>query len=265
MLPGVSGLLKELQEKEIYWVWKEEMVVRGFDDTANVLIITDDMRVAVECQSQRICCIGCQNEESSSYFSGAEAVLYSFEDVTAEYLIDIHHHFHGIPIMIAETERLLIRESCLEDFDVLYQISREQGNERYMETMSENYEEEKEKFQAYVSNVYRYYGLGLWTVIEKTSEEIIGRCGISMVEDGISPDGRTELGYVIKRSHRESGYGREACEAIIEYVSDAYGLNLIYATVHKENIPSQKLAEKLGFEVWKEWDEAQLYVYKLSL
>lgn len=263
MFPGVEKLLQEISESGNCWEYSQmEKSAEFFGAGEWILVITDSMDFAQKLRDKHICCIGYQDREASEFFPGASAVIFSFEDVDVSYLEMIHHHFYGIPIVIAETERLVIRESCIEDFDELYQISREAGNDRYMKNMSADYELEKEKFQAYISTVYDYFGFGLWTVIEKVSARIIGRCGISAATDESSPDGSWELGYIIGQDYRKKGYGGEACEAILEYMAKNWDVNSIYAKIHKDNVPSRKLAEKLGFKLQREAEELLLYYYK---
>lgn len=263
-LSGVQELLKDIENSGNSWEYDRNIGKQGLlSETKGVhfLVITDSREAAQELYNRRICCIGYQDKEDTEFFSGASAVCYSFEDIDMGYLEIIHHHFYGIPVVIAETERLIIRESCKEDFEELHRISREAGNDQYMETMSEDYELEKEKFGAYISTVYNCFEFGLWTVIEKTNKEIIGRCGISVVADEISPEGRNELGYIIKQSYRKNGYGKEACEAILKYGIQCLHISMLYAKIHKDNTASKKLAEKLGFEFLEESDRVQIYGY----
>ena len=63
--------------------------------------------------------------------------------------------------------------------------------------------------------MYRFYNYGIWTVIEKTTGDIIGRAGI---ENG-EYEGRAilELGYLIDRKWQGRGLGKEAARACTEY------------------------------------------------
>ena len=104
-----------------------------------------------------------------------------------------------------------------------------------------------------------------------------------MVSDEYSPEGRLELGYLIGRDYRGKGYALEACCGILKYIGDiwAYAGGImeenggtskdggmsedapIYAVIHRENLPSVKLAERLGFQLHGRLDEERmLYRYK---
>ena len=53
----------------------------------------------------------------------------------------------------------------------------EPGMTDYMEGLYE-YEEELEYQKAYIENMYRFYGYGIWLVFEKKTGTLIGRAGV---------------------------------------------------------------------------------------
>lgn len=253
MLPGVEQLLRGFRADNVWWVFKkiERNDQRGRAKRVvyadNLLAVTDCPETVNRLSSKGICCIGYQKIGNADYFDGVELVLNSFEGLDTAFFLGIHHRFRGLAVVIRETERLIIRESLKGDFEQLYQISRETDSDTYTETMTEDYNEAKEGFFAYIACQYRYYGFGLWSVVKKETGEIIGRCGLSPVVDDISPQGRVEIGYLISTNHRHSGYGYEACRSILNYAFEVLGCPEVMAVIHQDNYPSQKLAEKLGF------------------
>lgn len=258
-LSGVKELLEELKENS--WSWEYYCFTEAVDlaeqkgkeeeKKKTDLIITDSSAAAEQIGGKEICCLGYQSAESSGFFQGADGVFFSFADLDCEYLERFIHHFYGVPHVIAETERLLIRESMMEDFEELYQISQETGNSDYTETMPGDYEFEKEKFRAYIANEYRYFDIGLWTVLEKQSRQVIGRFGLFPMEEqgnlAFETEG-IELGYLLDKKAQKKGYAQEACRAILFYAFQVLGYQEIYAVIHKKNRPSRRLAERLGFE-----------------
>ena len=296
-LPGAALLLQKMEDAGIPWGYqealeeREDLSAEDFLDgkEKDCILVTDDRQLAEKWKKRGVCCIGYQEQEDTAFFNGAMVVISSFEELSPVFFLQAFHHFHGIPLVITETERLVIRESCMDDFEKLYQISREEGSDRYTETMIGDYDREREKFQAYITHAYAYYGFGLWTVLEKKTGEILGRCGLSVVSDEYSPEGRLELGYLIGRDYRGKGYALEACRGILKYIGDiwAYAGGImeenggisenggtskdggmsedapIYAVIHRENLPSVKLAERLGFQLHGRLDEERmLYRYK---
>ena len=85
----------------------------------------------------------------------------------------------------------------------------------------------------------------LWPVVEKTSGEVIGDCGLLEKEQDGQKD--IELVYVIGSAHQRRGFGFEAASAIRDYAFGRLGLERLVALIEPSNTPSQRLAEKLGF------------------
>ena len=87
-----------------------------------------------------------------------------------------------------------MRELELSDLDALFSMYAEPGMTDYMEGLYE-YEEELEYQKAYIENMYRFYGYGMWLVFEKKTGTLIGRAGVEHREE---LNGDMELGYAIK-------------------------------------------------------------------
>ena len=188
-------------------------------------------------------------------------------------------------MIITETDRLIIRESSGRDFSRIYCMMQSAGENETTDRISDNENEELEKFLAYIHTVYSVFGFGLWTVCLKpetpihpegtlisggltesirescletepesgTQEEIIiGRCGLQPAADENSPLGRIELGYLIDREYRGMGYAYEACSAILSYAFEKLGIEEVSVRIDPGNEASAALAGKLGFGREKE-------------
>ena len=112
----------------------------------------------------------------------------------------------GIPVKIAKTERLLIRETIPSDIPDLYEIWNQGGMVRGTVPVLNTLDEETEFMEAYIRHAYLFYDFGLWTVIEKQSGQIIGQAGLFVSE---LLDDAVELGYLIgwPRRHRQDASG----------------------------------------------------------
>lgn len=150
-----------------------------------------------------------------------------------------------------KTDRLTIRESSGRDFSRIYAMlrceSRDTAGFQIAGSVSDDEDEELEKFLAYIHTVYSVFGFGLCTVELNETGRIIGWCGLQPIGDEDTPLGRIELGYLIDRDDRGRGYGYEACRAILDFAFDALLLDEVYACIDEKNRPSLHLAEKLGF------------------
>lgn len=155
----------------------------------------------------------------------------------------------GIPVEIARTDQLLIRETIDSDISELYRIGTDQAVRKYIEPMQPTLEEEIVYTKAYVRHMYAFYDFGLWTVLEKDAygqERVIGRAGLFPSE---RLAGQIEMGYMIAPECQGNGYGKEAAETVLRYAFNVLDLEEVHLFVEKENKASVKLAETLLIKV----------------
>ena len=155
----------------------------------------------------------------------------------------------GIPVEIARTDRLLIRETIDSDIPELYRIGTDQAVTKYIVPMQPTLEEEIVYTKAYVRHMYAFYDFGLWTVLEKDAygqERVIGRAGLFPSE---RLDGQIEMGYMIAPECQGNGYGKEAAEIVLRYAFNVLDLEEVHLFAEKENKASVKLAETLLIKV----------------
>lgn len=155
----------------------------------------------------------------------------------------------GIPVEIARTDQLLIRETIDSDISELYRIGTDQTVRKYIAPMQPTLEEEIVYTKAYVRHMYAFYDFGLWTVLEKDAygqERVIGRAGLFPSE---RLAGQIEMGYMIAPECQGNGYGKEAAETVLRYAFDVLDLEEVHLFAEKENKASVKLAETLLIKV----------------
>lgn len=151
-------------------------------------------------------------------------------------------HMHQ-PWLIAETERLSIRESVMEDLAYFQKFYGEECGNPDVQPLCEA----KEQLRTYITTRYPLFEYGLWTIVEKATGTVLGRAGIEELPEcceGLS--GEPELSYLIGKEYRGNDYAAEACQAILHYAAEELEMDRIYLRTSKDNFPSQKLAEKLG-------------------
>ncbi|MGI6109287.1 MAG: GNAT family N-acetyltransferase [Eubacteriaceae bacterium] len=77
--------------------------------------------------------------------------------------------------MMIETERLILREMHESDYNALYSVLADSDIMRYYPCTFD----ETRVIAWIVKNIERYhiFGFGLWAVVLKSDEEMIGNCG----------------------------------------------------------------------------------------
>lgn len=210
----------------------------------SLLIAATDATIAIG-KEYGIATIAYMNPEiPNQTYSGVDMIVEGFEEVDAKFLEKVWQRYHHLPWEIAKTERCIIRELSLDDLHALFDLYVDEEITKYTEGLY-SYEEEQEFQIAYINNMYRFYGYGMWLVFSKETGELIGRAGLEHRE--YNGETELELGYVIGTKFQRQGYATEVCQQIIEIAKAMTDFPRINCLIDAGNIASFRLAEKLGF------------------
>jgi ribosomal-protein-alanine N-acetyltransferase len=138
-----------------------------------------------------------------------------------------------------ETSRLLIRPFLDSDSKEFFQLSHDKGFTLFPITIyvQENEEAAREWIR---NNPYKF------AVREKSSGELIGMGGLTPWEfDG---EELTDITYRLRESAWGKGYGMELAQALVKHGTITLKLKNLTATITPDNLPSNKIAAKLGFK-----------------
>ena len=91
--------------------------------------------------------------------------------------------------------------------------------------------------------LYRTRGYGLW-LLTTPDGSFVGDCGLTpQVVDGVT---ELEVGYHVRPALQGHGYATEAAAASRDFARDVHGATRLIAIIHPDNLPSQRVAEKIG-------------------
>ncbi len=181
------------------------------------------------------------------YHGKASYVVYDEDDIDDDMLKLVCARKYNEPLVIAETERFIIREMTVGDLPHLYELYETLSDCIYVEPLY-GYEEEKAFTIKYIENMYGFFGYGLWLIFDRKTGELVARAGI----ENRSIDGQNcqELGYLVKKNWQGKHVAWEVMSQIVEFAKDRFGLEKLYICTVKTNIPSIQLALKLGFTLY---------------
>ncbi|MGP4041002.1 GNAT family N-acetyltransferase [Gracilibacillus sp. D59] len=152
---------------------------------------------------------------------------------------------------IMETERLYLRELNMDDTQKLSNVlSDSESMQYYPEPFTLEKVEEWIKWNI---NNYKKYNHGLWAVVLKDEDRFIGDCGITMQE--IEKETVPEIGFHIIKDYWNKGYATEAAMACMEHAFDVLHYPKVYSYTTIQNLPSQKVAEKIGMQKYKVFEK----------
>lgn len=92
--------------------------------------------------------------------------------------------------------------------------------------------------------LYRQQGFGLWLLTLRATGEFVGDCGLTPQRVEGTTD--IEVGYHICAALQGLGYATEAAAASRDHARDVLGVKRLIAIINPENVPSQRVAEKIG-------------------
>lgn len=151
--------------------------------------------------------------------------------------------------MIFQTERMYLREMSQTDFDSLCKILQDKDT-MYAYEGAFNDNEVQEWLDRQISR-YQKWNFGLWAVILKENDEMIGQCGLTM-----QPWKETEvleIGYLFNRLYWHKGYAIETARACKKYAFETLKANEVCSIIRDTNIASQNVAIRNGMTIADTW------------
>lgn len=109
------------------------------------------------------------------------------------------------------------------------------------------------------------YNFSWWAIKEKSSGVIVGAACLQHLAN---VDGAPlEIGWRLVQEHNGKGYATEAAQAIIDYAAEQVGANYLIAVADPENIPSQRVMQRLGmtYKAIEQHYDVPCVVYELNI
>lgn len=144
--------------------------------------------------------------------------------------------------MVFETERLTLREMNQDDYRDLAEILQ---NPNVMYAYEHDFTDTD--VQIWLDRQrkrYKTYGFGLWAVILKNTNEIIGQAGLTM--QPYKDTEVLEIGYLLKEKFWHYGYAREAAAGCKKYAFEVLKQDKVCSVIKVDNTSSIRVAESIG-------------------
>lgn len=153
---------------------------------------------------------------------------------------------------VVETERLVLRLFTPDDAADNYRIYTDADNMKYMGRLPDSVEFERYHIRRHIADYYDRHGFGLWAVVLKEENRLVGRCGFlyQPVEGGRE----IEVSYLIDKRHWGRGLATEAAGATVRLGFERYKFPRVVALINPENVASVRVAEKVGMKYERDVD-----------
>lgn len=239
---------------------------KDIDTEGCLLVIGTDLvyRQAEELDVAIIAYSGAKGKKQE--FAGAPLLVEGFAEIDRTFLRRRYERHHGIPWVIAKTERCIIRELALSDMDALFELYSQPHITDYIEPLFER-EQEIEYQKAYMKYMYHYHGFGMWLVFDREDGSLIGRAGLELRD---YPDGAgVELGYIITPHRQRQGYATEVCRTILGYAGQELGITEVHCLIEPGNEASIAFIRSIGFQgmgkMHMEGQEFEHYIFQQNI
>ena len=229
------------------------------------LVIEDSCNGVTAAGAAGMTCLGYVNPNSGNQdLRKAAMLIEGFDEVDYSFINKVYQYDRHEPAAVLTTGKFIIRELSLEDMDDLFEICRDPDIRDALLDFSDSPDILREKHSAYIENVYRYYGYGSWGVYLRSTNRLIGRCGVEyrmLLGEAVH-----ELGYYLDKAHRGHGYAEEFVAEVIRYCLLKLDIPRIIAVIHKSNNRSLRLAEKVGMHRYGECirNNHSCYLYEIK-
>jgi [ribosomal protein S5]-alanine N-acetyltransferase len=147
--------------------------------------------------------------------------------------------------IIYETNRLYIREMTQTDYPALAKMLQDpEVMVAYEHAFSDA--ETTDWLNRQLAR-YKEYGFGLWAVVLKDTDEMIGQCGLSL-QDFIGKQ-VLEIGYLLQKSYWHKGYAIEAARGCKQYAFEKLNAAEVWSIIRDSNIASMNVAIRNGMTI----------------
>jgi aminoglycoside 6'-N-acetyltransferase len=146
-----------------------------------------------------------------------------------------------------ETERLVLRRSRPDDAGAISAYRSDPEVHRYQGWARTDVEGVRAEIEEMASR--RPGEAGGWvqfSVEERASGTLVGDVGMSPAD---GEPGVIKVGYTMDPAHQGRGYATEAVTALVVFAFDELGAEVVRAFASAENLPSIRVAEKVGMRL----------------
>ena len=155
-----------------------------------------------------------------------------------------------------ETERLLLRPFTYADCQSFYKIVSNPDNLAFIFPVKTS-QEEAENLMV---EMFMRTPLGKWAIIAKETQQLIGAISFEKLDERTR---QAELGYFIQKEARGQGLATEAVKSLSFLALYQLSLTDISIIAHLENRASQRVAEKAGFVLLRQYKGSDRYSHKM--
>jgi RimJ/RimL family protein N-acetyltransferase len=160
-----------------------------------------------------------------------------------------------------ETRRLILDTWQNTDWTDFRPIAQDPEVMRYINGGVPWTEEQIRTFVDKQVKLYAGKGYCRWRVLDRTSRESMGFCGVGYWGEGLEP----EIGWWLARRHWGRGFATEAARCALRDAFERAGLERIVSIAIVENTASRRIMEKLGLRFQCQFENHGLQLVRYEI
>lgn len=203
---------------------KEHLVLLDLESFLQDLIDEEDNDKRIEMINQK-------EQELLSHMGMTHEELE--KQYTAEH--EVYQRLHTFPDILFENDFFILRIPCEQDKDPYIELRKVNAYSKYMYKIPKLIDEE---WAQHIQNKSLNY-----SIISKNNNTYIEYCGIHDLSEAIY-----EISIELVGDYQNKGYGYMIMNAFLEKVHSITGISNFSCRIDPDNVASQKLFEKIGFQ-----------------
>ncbi len=149
--------------------------------------------------------------------------------------------------VILESERLILQPISLKYAEIISQEFNSEVTKYTYSKPAEHIGETLNFINKTIKNIKNKTDLVL-TILKKNNQEFLGICGIHKIHTA-----KPELGIWLKQQAQGNNFGKEAIYLLKNWADRNLNYEYCLYSADKNNIPSRKIPENLGGQVFREY------------
>lgn len=154
-----------------------------------------------------------------------------------------------------ETSRLQFRPFCYDDLDAFFQIVSSPDNLTFIFPSISD----KNEATDFLVSQFMKAPLGIWALEDRKSGQLIGAIRLEKLNEQSK---QAEIGYFLKKDYWRQGLMTEALKNLVYLSFYHLGIKRLLLKTHLENIASQRVAQKAGFQLLNQYRGSDRYSRK---
>ncbi|CAH6066608.1 GNAT family N-acetyltransferase [Citrobacter koseri] len=151
------------------------------------------------------------------------------------------------------TERFILRPQAITDYDVWYPMY---SDPKIFHLVNAPGFTPEEAWNRLLRNIghWSVFGYGIFSIFQKSDGTFLGETGLANFHRGIDEnfENCVEASWVISRSAQGAGVAKEAAAAAHQWFVHLFSPSKTICLIAKNNIPSIRVAEHVGYRIYDE-------------